>query len=206
MSIKHFPLHLGLGLALTIFGVLGGTSNAQAQVGNQSDVTGVIVTTSDFVGGFSPGGDRQNVLAFRTSDIRNAVYTAASSVNQQLAARNLSVPVVANTAPTAIPTTVQQNIECICTRIGDVNACSGQFESGLINAGGDPAIVRNLVSSLQGLTAGGQVDAGRLTAVVRAYNALINASSTAYLSNPPEELRAIQSILSILLNAAYARR
>ena len=206
MSMKHLPLHLGLGLALAIFGVLGGTSNAQAQVGNQSDVTGVIVTTSDLVGGFSPGGDRRTNLAFRTSDIRNAVYTAANSVNQQLAARNLSVPVVANSAPTAIPTTVQQNIECICTRTGDVNACSGQFESGLINAGGDPTIVRNLVLSLQGLTAGGQVDAGRLTVVVRAYNALISASSTEYLGNPPEELRAIQSILSILLNAAYARR
>lgn len=204
MKIKLLLL-FGLGFALAISSVLSRTPQAQAQSSTQSDITGVIVTTSDAAGSFR-AGDRQNVLAFKTSEIRKAVYTAASSVNQQLAARNLPVPVVANAAPTAIPSTVQQNIECVSTGIGDVNACSRQFESGLINAGGDPAIVRNLVSSLQGLTAGGQVDAGRLTVVVRAYNALINASSTEYLSNPPEELRAIQSILSILLNAAYARR
>jgi len=204
MKIR-LPLLFCLGFALAISGVVSRTPPAQAQSGTQSDITGVIVTTSDAAGSFR-AGDRKTTLAFKTSDIRNAVYTAASSVNQQLAARNLPVPVVASSSPTAIPATVQQNLECVSTGIGDVNACSRQFESGLIKAGGDPTIARNLVSSLQGLTAGGKVDAGRFAAVVRAYNALINTSSTEYLSNPPEELRAIQSILSILLNAAYAKR
>lgn len=199
------PLLFGLGVALAISSVVSRTPQAQAQSNTQSDITGVIVTTSDAAGSFR-ASDRKTTLAFKSSEIRNAVYTAANSVNQQLASRNLPVPVVANSAPTAIPATVQQNLECVSTGIGDVNACSRQFESGLINAGGDPTLARNLVSSLQGLTAGGKVDAGRFAAVVRTYNALINSSSTEYLSNPPEELRAIQSILSILLNAAYARR
>lgn len=204
MKIKLLLL-FGLGFALAISSVVSRTPPAQAQSGTQSDITGVIVTTSDAAGSFR-AGDRKTILAFKTSEIRNAVYAAAGSINQQLAARNLPVPVVANASPTAIPATVQQNLECVSTGIGDVNACSRQFENGLSNAGGDPTIAQNLVSSLQGLTAGGKVDAGRLTAVVRAYNALINTSSAEYLSNPPEELRAIQSILSILLNAAYARR
>lgn len=202
MKIK-LPLLFGLGFAWAISGFVSRTPPAQAQSGTQSDITGVIVTTSDAAGSFRTG-DRKVILAFKSSEIRNAVNTAASSINQQLAARSL--PVVATGAPTAIPATVQQNIECVSTSIGDVGACSRQIESNLVNAGTDPTIARNLVSSLQGLTTAGKVDAGRFAAVVRAYNALINASSAEYLSNPPEELRALQSMLSILLNAAYSRR
>ncbi len=198
MNIKHLPLRLGLGFALA-YSLLGTTPPARAQSGNFSDVTGNIITTSDIAGGFSPGGDRQVNLAFRTDQIRNSVNIAAASVNRQLTARNL--PIVANGPSRAIPAAVQQNIECVTT--GSSGACVTQLERGLVNAGTNPVIARNLAASLERLTANGNVEPGRMVAVVRAYNALIGSSSAAFLSNPPEELRAIQSILSILLNAAY---
>lgn len=198
MNIKHLSLHLGLGVALAISGIVSRTPQAQAQSGTQSDISGVIVTTSDAAGGFSPGGG-QTTLAFRTDQIRNSVNIAAASVNRQLTARNL--PIVANGPSTAIPAAVQQNIECVTT--GSSGACVTQLERGLVNAGTNPVIARNLAASLERLTANGNVEPGRMVAVVRAYNALIGSSSAAFLSNPPEELRAIQSILSILLNAAY---
>ncbi|HEY9902894.1 MAG TPA: hypothetical protein V6D43_10765 [Candidatus Sericytochromatia bacterium] len=201
MNIKPLLFHVGLGFALAIAGVVAGTSPAQAQRGNLSDITGNIITTSDIAGGFSPSGDRLVNLSFRTNEIRDAVNTAATSVNQQLASRLL--PIVANGLPTAIPESVQQNVECAFTSNINVGDCTAEIERGLVNAGVNLAIAQNLATSLQGLTAKDRVEPGRLVAVVRAYNALINSSSAEFLSNPPEELRAIQSVLSILLNAAY---
>ncbi|MGC1393142.1 MAG: hypothetical protein WA828_02585 [Coleofasciculaceae cyanobacterium] len=194
-------IKLGLGLAVAC-GLMAGVTPAQAQSGNFSDVTGTIITTSDVVGGFSPGGDRITNLAFRTSAIANAVNNAAVAVNQQLASRNL--PIAANGAPTAIPDAVQEAIGCASSG-SNAAACVGQIEQGLVNGGANPALARNLALSLDRLTVGGEVDAGRLLALVRAYNGLINNSSAQFLSNPPEELRAVQSVLSILLNAAYGR-
>lgn len=195
-------IKLGLGLAVAFCGLMAGTP-AQAQSGNFSDVTGSIITTSDIAGGFSPGGDRIVNLAFRTNAIASAVNNAAVAVNQQLATRNL--PIAANGAPTAIPDTVQQTVECASTGSGNAGACVGQIEQGLVNGGANPVLARNLALSLDRLTVGGEVNAGRLLALVRAYNALINNSSAQFLSSPPEELRAVQSVLSILLNAAYGR-
>ncbi len=203
MNIKPLFFHVGLGFALAIAGVVAGTSPAQAQRGNFSDITGNIITTSDIAGGFSPSGDRLVNLSFRTNEIRDAVNTAATSVNQQLASRLL--PIVANGLPTAIPESVQQNVECAFTNNINVGDCTAEIERGLVNAGVNLAIAQNLATSLQGLTAKDRVEPGRLVAVVRAYNALINSSSAEFLSNPPEELRAIQSVLSILLKAAYAK-
>lgn len=196
-------MQLRLGMAVAFCGLMAGVTPAQAQSGNFSDVTGSIITTSDIVGGFSPGGDRVVNLAFRTNAIANAVNNAAVAVNQQLASRNL--PIAANGSPTAIPATVQQTVGCASTGSGDVAACVGQIEQGLVNGGANPVLARNLALSLDRLTINGQVEPSRLVALVRAYNGLINNSNAQFLSNPPEELRAVQSVLSILLNAAYGR-
>lgn len=203
MNIRHLSLQIGLGVALGISSVIHGDP-AQAQTGNQSDTTGAIVTTSDITGGvFTPSGGGRRTIVFRTNQIRNSVYSAAGTLNQQLAARIL--PIVATGPQTAIPAGVQQNLECILTGGANTGNCIDQLVSALVNAGADPTLARNLVSSLRGLTDGSRVDAAQFDAVVRAYNAFINGSNVTILSNPPAELRAIQSILSILLNAAYAR-
>ncbi|HEY9724869.1 MAG TPA: hypothetical protein V6D50_00335 [Chroococcales cyanobacterium] len=203
MNIRHLSLQIGLGIVLTIGSVISGNP-VQAQIGNQSDTTGAIVTTSDITGGaFAPSGGGRRTIVFRTNQIKNSVYSAAGTLNQQLAARVL--PIVATGPQAAIPATVQQNLECVLTGGANTGNCIDQMVSALVNAGADPTLARNLVSSLRGLTDSGRVDAAQFDAVVRAYNAFINSSNAAILSNPPGELRGIQSILSILLNAAYAR-
>lgn len=202
MNIKNLPLNLGLGLAVAISGIISGIPQAQAQTGNQSDVTGTIVTTSDMVGGFSPGGDRRLNQAFATPAIQNAVNTAAASANQLLVQGNL--PIVAIGPRTAISDVAQKNLECACTRSGNSKSCVSEIERDLVNAGANPTLARNLALSFEGLTAGSKVEAPRLVAAVRAYNALVSNSSAEFLSNPPESFRAMQSVLGILLNSALA--
>lgn len=199
MNTKTFALQIGLGLALGISGVVWGTAPASAI----TDTTGVIITSGDIVGGvWSPGEGAEEVIVFRTTPIRDAVYRAASSVNQQLAQRNL--PVVANRTPRAIPASVLQNMEILLTGTGNVNLSLNQIQNALVNAGANPTLAQNLASNLSGLTTGGTVNAAQFAAVVSAYNALINASGVNFLIEPPEELRAIQSVLGILLNAGLA--
>jgi hypothetical protein len=203
MNIKHFPLQIGLGFALAIVGVVSHTPTAQAQSGNQSDTTGAIVTTSDIVSGAlvsAEGGEL--VIVYITRPIEEAVNGAASLVNQQLAAGNL--PVLSTDTPTAIPLTVQQNIEVLLTANGNVSASAAQIESGLVSAGADASLAANLVASLRGLNSGGTVDAAQFQAAIEAYNALINGSPDSFVIEIPEELRAIRSVLGILLNAGLA--
>lgn len=205
MNIRHLPLYLGLSLALGIAGTFSGTQSAQAQSANLSDVTGNIITTSDIVGGFGSGGGNQVIFAFRTAEIRRAVNSEANTVNQLLAANNLPVVDIGGT-PTPIPASVQQNLLILLTARGNVDANVTQLANGLTNAGASSTLARNLALSLRGLTSGGTVPPGQFRAVIEAYNALISASSYNFLNEPPEELRAIQAVLSILLNAAYASR
>lgn len=203
MNIKHFPLHVGLGLALAIAGVVSHTPTAQAQTGNQSDTTGAIVTTSDMVSGALVSGDGgELVIVYITRPVEEAVNSAASLVNQQLAAGNL--PVLSTDSPTPIPLTVQQNIEALVTGSGNVDASAAQIESGLVSAGADTTLARNLVASLRGLNSGATVDPAQFQAAIDAYNALINGSPDRLVLEIPEELKGIRSVLGILLNAGLA--
>lgn len=206
MNIKR--LHLGLGLALGSSLLLSGTLPAQAQVGNQSDVTGAMITTSDIAGGaFAPSVGGGTVTAFTSPGIAAAVNQAAASLNAQVSQGTL--PVAATSGPTtSIPATVLQALQSVLTGAGDVAVALSSIESALANAPGAPSttLVRNLLSSLQGLTAGGTVSPAQLVATVEAYNALIDASSGEFLGNPQPELLAIQSALSTLVNASLAAR
>lgn len=199
MNSKRF-LQIGLGFALGMVGIGAVSAPAQAQVGVQSDITGAIITTSDIVGGFGGGGVRQ-FLSFRSSRIQAAVNDAAVVINQRLAAGTLPVVARGNVTATAIPGSVQQSFLVVLTSTGNVNASATQITNALVSAGASSTLAQNLVANLVGLT-GGTVSPAQLTALVNAYNALINASGYDFLNEPPEELRAIQSILAILLNAA----
>ncbi len=86
----------------------------------------------------------------------------------------------------------------------DINAAASQIETSLINGGGasNPTTVRNLVSSLRGLTADNQVNPAKLQSAVVSYNDLIKSASDNYITNPPQELLAIDSILSYLVKAS----
>ncbi len=204
MAVKHLPFSLGLGLALAIAGIVAQTPRAHAQSGNQSDITGVIVTTSDIVGGFNPGGGRRRIIAFQTSAIQNAANDAAVSINQQLEQRNL--PIVATDTRTAISATVQQNLATILTNTGNVDASVTLIVNNLVSAGADRTLSQNLVSSLVGLTTSGRVSAQQFLIVTRTYNAFIQNCPIEVFTDNPDSLRAIRSILSILLNATLASR
>lgn len=206
MNIKQLPLHLGLGLFLAVSGLVSQTPQAQAQSGNQSDITGAIMTTSDVAGGFNfSGGDRRKIIAFASPGIQSAVDSAAVSINQQLQQQSLSI-VATDASQTGISVTVQQTLLVILTNTTNVDVSVRQYVTGLVNAGADRNLSQDLVLSLVGLTAKGRVEAAQCQKVIRAYNVFIESSSLDLFTNNPDELRAIRSILAQLLNAAYASR
>lgn len=206
MNIKHLPLQLSLGFALALLGAVAQTPQAQAQSGNQSDITGVIITTSDVAGGFNfSGGDRRKLIAFASPGIQSSVNSAALSINQQLEQQSLAV-VATDASQTAVSITVQQTLLIILTNTTNVDARVTQFVNGLVNAGADVQLSRNLVLSMVGLTAKGNVEAAQCQSVIRSYNLFIEGSTVELLTNNPDELRAIRSVLAQLLNAAYASR
>ena len=206
MNIKHLPLQLSLGFALAISGAVCQIPQAQAQSGNQSDITGVIITTSDVAGGFNfSGGDRRRLIAFASPGIQSSVNSAAISINQQLQQQSLAV-VATDASQTAVSVTVQQTLLIILTNTTNVDARVTQFVNGLVNAGAEANVSRNLVLSMVGLTAKGNVEAAQCQRVIRSYNVFIENSTVELLTNNPDELRAIRSVLAQLLNAAYASR
>ncbi|MEQ8386802.1 MAG: hypothetical protein RH949_31050 [Coleofasciculus sp. A1-SPW-01] len=197
MKKRHLAFQLGLGLAVGVAGILSMTTSSQAQ----SDVSGNVITTSDIAGGFAPSRGGELIIVYETPQIREDVFDATDFVNERLAQRNL--PGVGNdTSP--IAGAVQGNLALVLTGTGNVDAGVSQIQNALVNAGANPTLAQNLATSLAGLTAGGSVNAAQFAAVVEAYNALISDSNFEFLREPPEELRAIRSVLAILLNAALA--
>ncbi len=93
------------------------------------------------------------------------------------------------------------------------NTLTDNIENDLTSTAGGPSVnlAQNLASNLLGLLSCSrlnppscQVNPAKLMAAVAAYNAVINASSEAFLKNPPTTLLAIRAILSDLVNAAIA--
>ncbi|HEY9669828.1 MAG TPA: hypothetical protein V6D11_00090 [Waterburya sp.] len=205
MNIKNLTLHVGLGFALAISGIVSQTPLAQAQSGNQSDVTGAIITTSDIAGGFNFSSDRRRYIAFRSAAIQDAVNTSAISINQQLVAGSLPI-VSTDPTTTAISVTIQQNLQVILADTGNVDNSVVVIVNDLVNAGADRTLSQNFVYSLRGLTARGKVRAAKFQVVTRSYNTFIDNCSDQVFVNNPDSLRAIRAVLSIMLNAALASR
>jgi len=207
MNIRNLPFHLGLGFALAIAGIVSQVPLVSAQSGNQSNITGPIMSTSDIVGGFnfSGGGDRRRIIAFQTTAIQNSVNVAAVSINQQLVRGTL--PLVSNdpSPQTPIPANIQQNLAAIVTNSGNVDASITLIVNELVSAGADRTLTQNMVYEFRGLTSGGKVRAAKLLAVIRAYNAFIDGCPAEVFTNNPNALRGKRAILAILLNAARNR-
>ena len=216
INIKHFPFNLILSFTFgSAFILCLASLPAQAQKGNQSDVTGAIVTSSEVAGGTfapSPAGGRGQV-AFTSNTVQAAVNQAALNVLNQL-----SINAITSPAGNPIPAETQQTLLIVLTASGSVeaNAGIGQITNALSSVPGGPTVteVQQLLNSLQGLLKTGpatatkslkqvsnvKVNPTRLLAAVKAYNNLINASSAQFLNNPPPELLAIRSVLSQLIN------
>ena len=172
-------------------------SPVMAQTGNQSDITGPILSTSDFAGQTIPITTTVTGLGFQGGEpVQIAVNQAAASVNALLASNNL-------TSPTGIPipAAVQQLLLSILT--GDAQAGNNinAVIAALYSAPGAPPlnVIQDLLASLEKLTKDKKVVPAKLLAAVRAYNAMILASNEEFLRNPPAELRAIQAFLAKLV-------
>lgn len=179
---------------------------AKAQVGNQSDVTGAIITTSDIAGGtFTPSSRGRGTKAvFARSSVQVAVNRAAANAIAQLKGNSIT----SLTGAPITPSTQQTLLSVLTSGSGQGNVGISQIANALNSAQGGFTgnQVRQLAASLGGLLANGRVNPAKLAAAVNAYNAVINASSAQFLNNPPPELRAIQSVLSQLVNTALATR
>ena len=169
-------------------------SPVMAQTGNQSDITGPVLSTSDFAGQTIPT-TTVTVTGFQGGEpAQISVNQAAASVNTQLADNNLTSP-----TGTPIPAAVQQSILSILT--GDAQAGNNINALAAPFSGAPPDLIQDLLNRLEGLTLGNTVNPVNLLAAVQAYNAMILASNEAFLANPPAELRAIQVFLAALVGA-----
>jgi len=169
-------------------------SPVMAQTGNQSDITGPILSTSDFAGQTIPT-TTVTVTGFQGGEpAQISVNQAAASVNTQLADNNLTSP-----TGTPIPPAIQELLLGILT--GDAQAGNNINALAAPFSGAPPDLIQDLLNSLEGLTLGNAVNPVNLLAAVQAYNAMILASNEAFLANPPAELRAIQVFLAALVGA-----
>jgi hypothetical protein len=224
MNNKQFWLCLSLGLGFgTAFMFVAAP---QAIAGNFSDVGGSILTTSDLAGGaFAPSGNRSRTR-FNSSKIQAAVNQTAQDLNSRLGSDSLPV-ITPGASATNISPTVQNSLAQLINQsngngtnsnnVGgasrpdnvpnvspaNVNAIASQIETNLINGGANnPVAVRNLVSNLRGLTNDNRVNPSKLQSAIIAYNDLTKSGSDQYITNPPQEILAIDSILSYLVKAS----
>lgn len=172
-------------------------SPVMAQTGNQSDITGPILSTGDFAGQTIPITTTVTGLGFQGGEpAQISVNQAAASVNTQLADNNLTSP-----TGTPIPAAIQELLLSILT--GDAQAGNNinAVIAGLYSAPGAPPlnVIQDLLDSLERLTRDEKVVPAKLLAAVQAYNAMILASNEEFLRNPPAELRAIQAFLAKLV-------
>ncbi|MDF5725093.1 MAG: hypothetical protein PUP91_32510 [Rhizonema sp. PD37] len=209
--IKRFPFSLSLSVAFSTIMLCQASLPVQAQRGNQSDVTGAIVTTSDIKGPFfSPTSQgRGSLVEFNNFGLRRVVSEASVKVIDEL---NLNTLPSGSSRP--IPSETQQSLLRFLTasRSTEVTPTNQQITRALTGVQGGPTIqqAEQLTNNLRGLLGNfrlttirqqgevryRRVNTTRLLAALNAYNNIIDRSSAQYLSNAPPELLAIRSILS----------
>jgi len=172
-------------------------SPVMAQTGNQSDITGPILSTSDFAGQTIPTTTVTG-LGFQGGEpAQISVNQTAASVNALLASNNLTSP-----TGTPIPAAVQELLLSILT--GDAQAGNNinAVIAALSTVPGAPLdLIEDLLNRLEGLTSDNTVNPVKLLAAVQAYNAMILASNEAFLSNIPADIRAFGVSLAALVEA-----
>ncbi|MEH1823010.1 MAG: hypothetical protein V7L31_28695 [Nostoc sp.] len=151
-NIGYFSFRLSLsftfGAALMLFQT---SLPAQAQTGNQSDVTGAIVTTSDITGGTftkpSVGGNVQ--VVFSSYSVQVVVNDAALEILRQLNINSLTSP-----DGNPIPFETQQTLLSVLTASRSVQGNANDRLTNSLSSVQSGSIVnqaQQLVNSLQGL-------------------------------------------------------
>jgi hypothetical protein len=177
---------------------------APAQVANQSDVSGIPITTSSVV---SPvftvaAGGAVRVMTFITPEIANAYQQAAARINAQLASQSFA------TSQGYRPPPATQNLLYVVASGGPGSAvASSELLRRLMAGNSSPRTISSaqaFVESFRGLLAKGiamnprfynSLAATQLANAVAAFDAFIDASNAAFLASPPPEVPAVHGIL-----------
>ncbi len=192
-------------LAFATIGILAlAASTAAAQVANQSDVSGISITSSSIVSpvfSMSLGGTTR-LITFITPQIAAAFQQSAGRINAQLSSQTFA------TSDGVRPSAATQNL---LYEVLSGGAASGPASTQLLNTlttgNGSPQAVANaeaFVDAVRGLLAKGivmnpqffnSVTATQFANAVAAYNAFVNSSGEAFLGAPPAEVTALRAIL-----------
>lgn len=177
---------------------------AIAQKGNQSDVTGIPITTSSVV---SPVftvtiGGAVRVITFITPQVAQSYQQTSARVNAQLASQTFTDG-NRDRSGAAV-----QNLVYEVASGGNTSAQAANRLVGVLTANNASATtVANaeaFVESFRGLLAKGiamnpqffnTLTATQLANTVAAYNAFVDSSSESFLSAPPPELTTIRGVL-----------
>lgn len=177
---------------------------AAAQVANQSDVSGISITSSSIVSpvfGVSVGG-AVRVITFVTPQVAKSYQETAARVNAQLSSQSFAG------ATGYVPPPATQNLLYEVTAGGSQSGqAAGQLLTILTTDNASSQTVANaqaFVESFRGLLTKGiamdtrffnTLTATQLANSVAAYNAFIDSSSESFLTSPPAEIPAIHAIL-----------
>jgi hypothetical protein len=180
---------------------------AAAQHGNQSDVTGIPITSSSVVSpvfGVSLGG-AVRVITFITPQVAASYQQSAARVNAELGSQSFSDSGGMRPNPTT------QNLIYEVASGGATSAqASARLVAILTRNNAAPATVANaeaFVESFRSLLAKGismdprffnSVTATQLANAVAAYNAFIDSSTEQFLMSPPPELVTVHGVLAQL--------
>jgi hypothetical protein len=180
---------------------------AAAQVGNQSDITGIPITNSSVVSpvfSVSVGG-AVRVITFVTPQVAQSYQQTSARVTAQLGSQTFT------SRDGVRPPAGTQNLVYEVASGGSTSAAAANRLVGILTTNnGSPSALTNaeaFVESFRGLLARGiamnpqfynSLTATQLANAVAAYNAFIDSSSEGFLSAPPPELSTIQSVLADL--------
>jgi hypothetical protein len=205
--------------------LLAAAPAARAQIGNQSDHTGPIVTSGGMLG-FTPGRGAGNGrssalvegrdgIAYGSDRVSCAVSAAADSSLALLRAGTLPLTRESAESPAAaekaLASLVSPGVQGR-TAPADYAAALTRHADGAAPDDGETSAARKLADALESLIPGsascsmgsGSVPAPKLATALAAYGEFVNAASEPVLQAPSPELLAAQALLDRLARAALA--
>lgn len=180
------------------------TLSATAQVGNQSDVTGISVTSSSIVSpvfAISLAG-AVRVITFITPAVANSFQQRAARINAALGSQTF-----ASTNGTQSTAESQNLVYEVASGENTSAQAAARLVAILTTGNASTTTIANaeaFVESFRGLLASGiamdqrffnALTATQLANAAAAYNAFIDSSNESFLSDPPPELAIISGVL-----------
>ena len=206
--MRYSELHSPMRAAIVACALVAASAiPAIAQVANQSDITGIPITTSSVVSPvftMSVGG-AVRVITFITPQIATQYQQAAGRINAQLSSQTF-----ATTSGFRAPPATQNMLYEVASGGPGSGPAASQLLSQLTANNASPQSMANaeaFVESFRGLLGKGiamnpqffnSLTATQLANTVAAYNAFIDSSNEAFLSAAPPEVSAIHGILAQL--------